>query len=152
MVSNTQLISLYYFKVHGIYILSLNMKNYMSVFPDKHSSFNLTKPPLKKQKRPCTGSPISCIGIPQEKLWSEIWSRKGLGNLEIRPRAAPRPVQTMPFEAGHRFNWSWGRCVAKNKVSDSNSGPKLDQCLNNVGQMLEKPTKKHKNSSNLNFL
>ena len=29
----------------------------------------------------------------------------------------------MPFEAGHRFEWSWGRCVAKNSVSEPISGP-----------------------------
>ena len=31
----------------------------------------------------------------------------------------------MPFEAGHRFNWSWGRCGTKNSVSEPISGPKF---------------------------
>ena len=54
-------------------------------------------------------------------------SRKGLGNLEIRPRATPRPAKTVTLEAGHRSNWSLGRGMSNFDVSRPFSGPNFRQ-------------------------
>ena len=58
-----------------------------------------------------------------EEKWWKIRSRRGLGNLEIRPRATPRPAKTVTLEEGHRFDRSLGRGMAKFDVSWPFSGP-----------------------------
>ena len=57
------------------------------------------------------------------KIWSKMVSRNGLGNPEIGPARAQRPLQKVTRFAGHRLNWSSGLGGPNFRVSEPISGP-----------------------------
>ena len=82
---------------------------------------------LHGEIRPCTVSPNSYMYVYRHRVpigkMEERRFREGPRNLKIRPRATQRPNCTVALEAGHRFNWSLGRGMAKFDVSWPFPGP-----------------------------